>query len=214
MSRKGKQKAARAEQLRQANLERQAQKQHDLEQDRISERMDAGDMLGAAAALLDATPQPAETAVPFRMVPHRPTGHTKLDFEFVADAGDQCSNYLIHYPGGMDVKALFDAIRKERPTEHGTVSITYGQLPAKTALTYEYSEGMFTRVEKPGKNRKNFPVLSEILDRPVHKLTARGDWGRMDYFANIGDGAGLGLYPDPAEIRPYDQSEIKLEGMD
>lgn len=213
MSRKGKQKAARAEQLRLSKLEQQARKQHELEQNEISERMDAGDTLGAAAALLNATPQPVETATPFQMVPHRPAGRVKLDFEFISDAGDQCSNYLVHYPGGMNVKALFDAIRKERPTEHGTVSITYGQLPAKTAMTYDYSEGMFTRVEKPRRNDKNFPVLSEILDKPIRKLTAHGDWGRMDYFANIGDGAGLGLYPDPAEIQPYDQNEIKLEGV-
>lgn len=212
MSRKGKQKAARAEQFRQAELERQARKQHDLEQNRVSEQTDAGDMLGAAAALLDAAPQPVETAVPFRMVPHRPTGYTKLNFEFISDAGDQCSRYLIHYPGSMDVKTLFDAIRKERPTDHGTVSITYGQLPAKTAMTYDYSEGMFTRVEKPHRNDKNFPVLSEILDMPVRKLTACGDWGRMDYFANIGDGPEF--YPDPAEIRPYDQNEIKLEDLE
>lgn len=135
--------------------------------------------------------------------------YKSLRFENGQPAGGDCTRYDVGFPARMDIQALFDAIRKERRDEHGTVYISLNLAEAGTGnyqLSYDYAGGMFTRREKPSKDKKA-PLLAELLDRSVTKIRACGGWGLMDYYVNIlpADGpAG----DDGAGARPYDPSEI------
>lgn len=133
--------------------------------------------------------------------------YKSLQFRDGQPAGGDCTRYDVSFPARMDIQALFDAIRKERRDEHGTVYISLNLAEAGAGnhqLSYDYAGGMFTRREKPSKDKKA-PLLAELLDRPVTKIRACGGWGLMDYYVNIRPADG----PDgDAGTRPYDPSEI------
>lgn len=133
--------------------------------------------------------------------------YKSLQFENGQPAGGDCTRYDVSFPARMDIQALFDAIRKERRDEHGTVYISLNLAEAGTGnhqLSYDYAGGMFTRREKPSKDKKA-PLLAELLDKPVTKIRACGGWGLMDYYVNI---RPADAPEGNAGTCPYDPSEI------
>lgn len=149
-------------------------------------------------------PQKSPRPAPARVENPR---YRSLQFGDGQPTGGDCTRYGVGFPARMDIQALFDAIRKERRDEHGTVYISLNLAEAGTSnyqLSYDYAGGMFTRREKPSKD-KAAPLLADLLDRPVQKIQACGGWGLMDYYVNIRPADA----PDEnAGARPYDPSEI------
>lgn len=147
-----------------------------------------------SAAPANDPPEPAAQDAPMRspapaLKRHAATKFRTLEFGEGEYAGADCSRYDIRYPARMDIQALFNAIRKERKDEHGTVYISTNLAeagPANYQLSYEYAGGMFTRRETPSRDRRA-PLLADLLDKPIRKLRACGGWGTMDYFVNIHD---------------------------
>lgn len=133
--------------------------------------------------------------------------YKSLQFGDGQPAGGDCTRYELSFPARMDIQALFDVIRKERRDEHGTVYISLNLADSGAGnhqLSYDYAGGMFTRREKPSKD-KAAPLLADLLGRPVTKIRACGGWGVMDYYVNIRPADS----PDEdADARPYDPSEI------
>lgn len=144
-------------------------------------------------------PAPPEEAPVMAPAARRPAAsrYAKLDFEDAGDAGADCRNYVVHVPPRFCLPDLFDAIRKERRDDTGTVFVSTNLAeagPGNYKLSYDYAGGLFTRREDVSKNKKA-PALADLLDRPILRARASGGWGRMDYFVNIaapGSGQGGG----------------------
>lgn len=144
----------------------------------------------AKAEAPERTVKPARTARP-GMERGRAPVSSVLKMARVGDSGyDQCCNYDVTSTVRLDIKALFDAIRRERPGETGTVYITTNLAESSSDnynLSYDYAAGLFTRREPLSgkKAAKNPALMADILDRPIKKIRAHGGWGQMSWYVNL-----------------------------